>query len=326
MKINIIGWYDRNNCGDESFRYVFNDIFLGQEIVYSTKNIIENCDHYILGGGDVVKDFYINNIPNNVNLNCIGVGLGYESESILLKKLNLNSIFIRNKKDVKILEDIGIKSKYTPDIVFKLKKPDTINENIKSNRKNLAVILTDHVNPSVVNKNIKEFNYNEYFKWELAEALDILCEYYKIYFIALSDSYCAIDNKMHMDVQSRMNFGYKTSLIIESKNPFRLMDTLQQMDVVLSMKFHGMIFSNICHVPFINIGKSRKTQEYCKEQNLEDLSFEPKTFNKENALKKFQYIEQNSNEIRQRLSNVDSQNKKVLEENIENWKNLNFLS
>ena len=57
MKINIIGWYDRKNCGDESFKTVFNQIFNEHEIYYTSQGVKEDCDYYILGGGDVVKSF-----------------------------------------------------------------------------------------------------------------------------------------------------------------------------------------------------------------------------------------------------------------------------
>lgn len=319
MKINIIGWYDKNNCGDESFKFVFNDIFKEHEIFYTTQEIIKDCDYYILGGGDIVKSFYLDGIPNDVNFTAIGVGLGYESESLLLKEKNVSKIYTRNKSDVDLFKNIGIDSKYTPDIVFYIEKPDNISEKLESELPKMGIVLTDHVNPSVVNINAKEYNYNEFFKWELAESLDELSKKYKIYFIALSDYYYAYDEKINLEIQTRMQSGYKTILLKETNSPKRAMDLIQQMDVIITMKFHGIIFSTICNTPFINIGLSRKTNKFCEENNLKDLSFSPNTFNKEDLIKKVDYIKNNSKDIKERLSIIDSKNKEEIKNNIQEW-------
>ena len=321
MKINIIGWYGKKNCGDESFKSFFNDVFREHELIYTTKEIDNSCDYYILGGGDVIKEYYVENIPQNKPIICIGVGLGYEAEANLLIGKEIISLNVRNKEDVEVFKKIGIPSNYTPDIVFNLKNSSIINK-IESKKKKMAIILTDHVNPNVVNKNIKEIMYNEYFKWELAETLDLLSKYYQIYFISLSNYFYANDNKMSMDVQNRMEQGYKSILFEETESPEKLMDFLQQMDLVASMKFHGLIFSTICNVPFINIGITRKTNKFCEEMGLSDLSMNPKTFNKEDFLNKVKYVEDNTDSIIDRLSNVDKINKEILKNNIQEWKKM----
>ena len=322
MKINIIGWYDRKNCGDESFKTVFNQIFNEHEIYYTSQGVKEDCDYYILGGGDVVKSFYLDHIPNDKNLTCIGVGLEYESESELLKNKNINSIYVRNKQDVEIFSNHEITAKYTPDIVFNIERSPIIKNKIHSDKKKMAVILTDHVNPSVSNRDIKEINYSEYFKWELSESLDYLTKYYQIYFIALSDYYYANDNKMNIDIQSRMSHGYKSILLKETDDPYNLIDIIQQMDIVVSMKFHGLIFSTICHVPFINIGPSRKTNRFCTEMNLSEISFNPRTFNNVDFLSKIKYVEDNTAEIKNKLQEIDTLNKSILKNNIKEWREI----
>jgi polysaccharide pyruvyl transferase WcaK-like protein len=319
MKINIIGWYDKNNCGDESFKYVFNDIFKNNEIFYTTQEIIPDCDHYILGGGDVVKNFYLKSIPNDKKLMCLGVGLGYEDESLLLKEKNISKVYTRNKEDVEIFKSIDIESKYTPDVVFYLEKPNEIKEKLESDLPKIGILLTDNVNPNVVNRNSKEFNYNEFFKWELAESLETLSKNYKIYFIALSEHYYSYDEKMNLDIQTRMENGHKTTLLKETKCPLRTMDLIQQMDIIITMKYHGIIFSTICNIPFINIGLSRKTNKFCEESNLTELSFTPNTFNKNDLLKKIKYIEDNTDEIKIKLSAIDKSNKEDIKNNIKEW-------
>jgi polysaccharide pyruvyl transferase WcaK-like protein len=47
---------------------------------------------------------------------------------------------------------------------------------------------------------------------------------------------------------------------------------MKQFDLVISMKFHGLMFAVNQGVPFINIAETRKTQLFCVENELTQLS------------------------------------------------------
>ena len=47
---------------------------------------------------------------------------------------------------------------------------------------------------------------------------------------------------------------------------------IKQFELVISMKFHGIMFAVNQGVPFINIAETRKTQRFCAENGLAQLS------------------------------------------------------
>jgi polysaccharide pyruvyl transferase WcaK-like protein len=55
-------------------------------------------------------------------------------------------------------------------------------------------------------------------------------------------------------------------------------------DLVISMKFHGIMFAVNQGVPFINIAETRKTQRFCLENNLAHLSIPRYSLEKERFL------------------------------------------
>jgi polysaccharide pyruvyl transferase WcaK-like protein len=58
----------------------------------------------------------------------------------------------------------------------------------------------------------------------------------------------------------------------------------RQFDLVVSMKFHGIMFAVNQGVPFINIAETRKTQRFCAENALTQLSIPRYSLEKERFL------------------------------------------
>ena len=53
-KVNVVGWYGKNNVGDEAYKLAFPAVFPHAHFVFSEKPI-SGCDATVLGGGDVVN-------------------------------------------------------------------------------------------------------------------------------------------------------------------------------------------------------------------------------------------------------------------------------
>lgn len=279
MKINFIGWYGRDNLGDEAFKLAHAELFPTAERVYTVDYVDPTSDFHILGGGDVVKSFYLNKIPANLPYYALGVGLGYDSEIDLLKKKPPIQAYLRSYHDRSLAQDHGIKAEFTPDLTFILSPPgkDYILPNRDPKKKAMAVILTDSINPSYANDKIKELSYSEYFKWELAQSLSELSEWYQIYFLLYSWDQYSNDLRMALDVTSRMSDG-SSQVINQQFGVMESLDVMGQFDLVLSMKFHGVIFSTITATPFVNLGLTKKTELFCAENRLGNLAIPPHTF------------------------------------------------
>ena len=268
--INVIGWYDRRNLGDEAFKTSFNSLFgADATVAFTTSDIIPHADKIVLGGGDVIKDYYLSKIPKDREFSIIGAGLGYESEIELLEGRKIDKLWLRNKKDVELARRVGLtKAEYMPDLLFAgpvyqhQEKPPT-----EGRKKKMAVILTDAVNFGVEFKS--EQFYAEYMKYELALALDYLSEWYEISFIPFSDYHYAYDSRMHMDVATRMNKASHTEMWSYTGNTDLMINQLRDFDLVVTSKLHGMLFAVAAGTPFVNLGITRKSQVFAEEYGLD---------------------------------------------------------
>jgi polysaccharide pyruvyl transferase WcaK-like protein len=62
------------------------------------------------------------------------------------------------------------------------------------------------------------------------------------------------------------------SFVAEPLSMAQALGVIGQCDLVISMKFHGIMFAVNQSVPFVNIAGTRKTQCFCVENQLSQLS------------------------------------------------------
>ena len=117
-KVNICGWYNHNNCGDEAYKIAF-PIILPEnfDITFTDKPI--KSDIYILGGGDIVSNYFIDsfqkiNAPKHIISTTIRNDINFKNLS------QFSTILVRDYQSMKILNDNNILSKYCPDATFAL--------------------------------------------------------------------------------------------------------------------------------------------------------------------------------------------------------------
>jgi hypothetical protein len=278
--IQVLGYYGRHNLGDEFFRVVIPLLFGYPEALFfiQPSQFFDSVDMTVLGGGDVIKPYYLNSIPKEQPYYILGAGLGYESELDLIGS-NAKEIFLRNRIDANEAQRRGFNAHYCPDLAF-INTPETIPVKPRDEKKKMLVILANSaVTPAMGFNEISDIYYQDYMKWELAKALDVLGEWYDIDFKSMSDSCYAYDSVMAMEVASRMVRGYKGAV-----GRIWLPIDFWEYDLVISMKFHGLVFSTMWGTPFVNIGLTRKTELYCREAGLTDLMVEPFSLTKNRLL------------------------------------------
>src|SRR5262245_1457685 len=124
MHYRVLGWYGRGNCGDDAFVHAFRKLLAGCNLSFQRPAAgpihQRDAECLILGGGDVVKTYYLDCVPLQLPLAVIGCGLGYESEIELLRERRIQYAVFRNRSDVAIAANAGIPAAYAPDICFSL--------------------------------------------------------------------------------------------------------------------------------------------------------------------------------------------------------------
>lgn len=275
MHVTVLGWYGRHNVGDEAFKLCFEEGFrrldLRPEIEFSSSSP-GAVPYIILGGGDVIRSLYIEWIPPGTEIYALGVGLSFEDDIELLREHRVALALFRNERDVNVARMAGIDASYCPDLTFILPKATPLRIPSQGERKRLGVMLSDEISPTSAGISQREYSYWEYFKWELAAILDDLAPYYLIEFVPLSVYDSIDDRKVHQDVFRRMRKRSSVVLHDEELTVQQARDLISSFDLVVSMKYHGIVFAVQAGVPFINIAETRKSLLFCEENGLEALS------------------------------------------------------
>ena len=322
MKIDFVGWYFCNNCGDDSFEIIFRKEFSSHDLnfVRPPFHPRKDCDLIILGGGAVVSPFYLNVIPYNKPLYALGVDIAYESEIDLLLKRPFLEVCIRNKKDLPELKRrLSCKVSSAPDLAFSFcPTGNDILSGIKKypKKKSIGVFVTDYVNPAIDRPIEKFSDRSNDFKIKLALKLDELEEEgYEIILIPFSTGGYGDDRRINLDLAAFMES--RPTNILNSINPQDMIDLISQLDLAICMRFHAHVFSLIGGIPFVSIDFTRKVDLLLKELNLFNLSaarfndseFDVGDFNiiVENAIKnKNLFNKKYSESCRQEITNLFS--------------------
>lgn len=288
----LLGYYHYNNCGDQALLAAALKILDGIEVaVASPKNKSKMTDKIILGGGDIINPFFLDLVKDARDVKVLGAGLGYESELDLLCRLdNVSQVFFRNRKDVELARARGLDAYYTPDIVFKLDVPNVIKKPGK--KKVLGIMLADSISASHKQKDFQQIHYGQFLKVTLASVLAELREYYRVVFIPMCHARYQYDVKMMYEVLSFLPPVEVEHEVLSYAEPEQVLEAVSQLDVLMTMRFHGLIFATLAGVPVINIGVTRKTETYMLEHGLEGLSVKPFTLSRERLLETVKYAEQ----------------------------------
>lgn len=286
--ITFVGWYGRQNGGDEAFKDVHRLIFPDQPLEWVDDRVAPDPKverQWVLGGGDVINEFYIKRIPDEAPFVIYGCGIGGEAEFAVMERHahRIKAAWVRNAKDAERLREMGINARFTPDIVFQLKRwaidQKPADPAGPVNRKRLVVFPSANAAQAASRTgDLRNYLYYEFFKRELALVCDFLADYYDIVFYPLSTNVNDNDRLFAEEVASHMK-EKRRAIVMPGEDPIpEVIELVRNAELVLSMKFHGNIFSVLAETAFVNIGLSRKTQYLCLDNGLPELSIAPYQF------------------------------------------------
>uniref|UniRef100_A0A6C0LT18 Polysaccharide pyruvyl transferase domain-containing protein n=1 Tax=viral metagenome TaxID=1070528 RepID=A0A6C0LT18_9ZZZZ len=254
INLNHVGYWCNFNCGDDAYIHVFNYLYKGtpNNIKFSLK-YDPHSDLNILGGGDVINDYFTKDISENTI--AISVGIPYMEFVPLLDKFKC--VYLRNENDSKLFT----KTKYIPDLTFILPKLFGRNTN-RIEEKTVGIILARTY------YNIKYLEEYETFCDEIANFVFLLHKNkFKITFIP----FCINENNSNEndyyiinDIVKRINFHVE--IFHPGINYVRdIYEKISHMSFNICSRFHAHIFSTINAVPFISLTCGRKCIEYMKQ-------------------------------------------------------------
>jgi len=251
MKINFIGWYGKNNLGDDSFQSVFSQAFYGHDLIFSEKPDL-SADAFILGGGGVIDYGYFEGLENlgSRPLYAVGVDIPLSGPRYgdLIMKFPFRKIYIRSKEYCWLARAQGLSNVvYMPDIAFYLEPPVKSKFNFPPK---LGVSLMNHL-----------LQDEEHLQDHIARVLEVRKDTFDISFLIFKES----DEITVSKILSKCSIPCQ---IVKPKTPEEMLKVISNLDVLLTMRFHGAIFANICKVPFVSLSDTGKHSIFCEQENL----------------------------------------------------------
>lgn len=267
--INVIGWFGKNNIGDESYKIAYRSLWPNENFVFSDQPV--KSDYCILGGGDVISPTFTKNNLDSV----LSVSFPVHADAESFK--NCKRIWVRDELSLDNAKNIGIEAELVPDFAFALRPNPAdgirhIRSIFKEERLDLysqriAVIVNSHIlsaSDSLASKYIQF----ERFAWELASLTDNFPA--SFIFIPFGTSSPWDDRTAFSAVASKCKFWKKNCSIYNRISVQETLDIISACDSAISMRLHSSIFCAIGHTPFVDITHNHKNPQFLKTINKEE--------------------------------------------------------
>lgn len=312
MNINVVGWYGKNNVGDEAFKVAHQYVFAGHNVRFVTPpEPYSNPDIVVLGGGAVVSPFYLDTLPDCPRY-ALGVDIAYESEIDLLAKYNFREVYVRNATDLAAMQKkLSCRVEAMPDLAFWLRPSgeDVLSRYRRSQKPAIGVLVTDYVNPAI-DRPVERFAARAFdFKIQMARELDRLVKHgYEPVLIPCSTGGYGDDRRINFDLLAYMQRATEATNILDTLTPQTMIDLIAQLHYTVCMRFHAHLFSVIAGTPFVSIEFTRKVKLFLAEQGMADATVcrqTPDGFEMGNIVESL---------VPRSFSNVSEQNRRRLEE------------
>lgn len=309
MNIHIIGYYGHYNLGDEAYLITFKNLFKNIDCSLFFHDcdklgslIVKEDDIIILGGGDILNDYFIDKIINKFNgLNnkiiAVSVGLPFKSVLKNTNKLNIiDYIFIRTKQDLELFGKYYHPHRifYLPDISYLLINNQLLTKSIQLLENQLYKIEDSDYMSKIhfaknsgrkiiglsLNRHVYNKNFNDLYK-QFIDSFSHLVKFlinfnYHVVFIPFNTNNTQLsenDNVLHLDIINELrktstnSFLSNITNIITETNPFNILSVISTFDFYIPMRFHACLFSIYKNIPFFPIFTTRKIKNLLLDIN-----------------------------------------------------------
>jgi polysaccharide pyruvyl transferase WcaK-like protein len=259
-KIIVLGWYNHQNIGDESYKIAFPLLFPNIDFTFTDKlPPIVDADAIILGGGDILYTDFSKQLIAHPTIPkyafSVSVREGMDLPPVTFKRI--------------VSRDSVPNCEWLPDFTFVLKPNAThgkalINRIFDSQKKHYyekicAVVINANlmVGHSTLARNAATF---EKFAFDLSRLMDETPASFLL--MPFGNGFPHNDRITNSVIYSRCKFWEKNAIVYEQYSPQDTLDILSAVDVTISSRLHSSVFSCIGGTPFIDITHHDKNRVF----------------------------------------------------------------
>lgn len=271
-KIFVYGWYGHSNLGDESFKQAFQDLW-GQWCTFTFGDFIPNeinelYDACFIGGGSFLDQPIAKIDIVKIPIGFIGVGIHKIHEA------NQSAL---NRALIVLSRNYHEEYAQVSDLIFArsiVKK--------RTPKKLITVLLNQFVvrdRPSWMFDGFK--NFMNHFPKVCDEWVE---NGYEVIFYPMCRDLINDDRMLAFKIVSEMKHGESDKLwVVSHGNESDLIEAISHSEKVVSMRYHGLLYSTLLGVPFVGINSHDKMKSYfddIKSKSFIDYyAFDPVNFN-----------------------------------------------
>ena len=293
--VNVVGWYDKRNAGDESYKIAFPLLFPHVDFVFSDYPT-SSADAYILGGGDIVSPFMLRSLQDlQKPKHLMSVTLGKSATLSLVS--GFSSAIVREDESLQNALSLGMNATFCPDFAFaiaanKERGRDIINQTFSKERAEkyervVGVVVNAHIMDDHDSRQYESALF-ENFCFQLAKTADETNA--SFLFIPFGKGMPWDDRAANAAVATKCKFWKKNAVIFEEISAQDTIDIVSALSGLVSMRLHSSIFALSTGVPFLDVVHNHKNKNLLKSVAYEQAAMPLAGFNQQEAKRRLSEI------------------------------------
>lgn len=262
MEILVLGWVGHFNCGDEQYKSSFTKLFPQHNLTFTDvlkASHLEKCEAIILGGGNVIRPGFINQLKKvnkKINIYAMSAGMEERIDLSIFKK-----VYGRDSQTLKFAKEQNVPCEFMPDIAFtmtpnKEKGRQWIQNQFQSENNDLySKVVTVIVNGYMVNGQLGNLARDAFsflkFSYDFARVLDETSA--SFIFLPFGTQIPYDDRVANAWVAAKCKYWKKNLMVYDRLSPQTTLDIIAASDAVISSRLHSSIFSFVSGTPFVDI-------------------------------------------------------------------------
>lgn len=260
----VFGWYGHQNIGDEAFKDSFRYLFPEYKLKF-VDQIPKNLDGYdalMIGGGSFLDQSIKNLADVQIPMAFVGIGLDgvHPDNQPALDRAKI--IVTRNKAKGRP------KARYNhiADLVFAQTVPARQKPDI------ITVMVNNHFSPSPNAPEWKSRSW-DWFCVEFAQTCDRLIAQHQcpVWFLPMCTLPIVDDRRAAAYIIDRMVYKAWAMHIQEPMSRDQIVAAIGRSHMLISQRFHGLVFSAMSGVPFVAINGHSKIENLTKLLKYEGI-------------------------------------------------------
>lgn len=272
----IIGWYNRFNVGDESYKQTFPLLFPEYDLIFKDSGTADIC---ILGGGNILSESYVRLALNaKVQKRFIfSASANKHSPFSLLKEFD--GIVVRDQESFKLLQEHDVLCHLGADAAFALKpNPEAglalIKEKFEIERgelysKIVGVVINGHLSQAKDAQLARDFITLNKATQDIASVADSTPA--SFVFFPMSTGAPHDDRVSNGLVANRCKFWKKNLVIYDRLSVQQTLDLVSACDSMISTRLHSSIFGVVANRPFVDLVHHDKNRSFLETCGIEDF-------------------------------------------------------